>query len=136
MSVRTNFLAELNSGVTMNEANGAKFTDIPLEAIATFSVELEDFSISVDLRDGSFCISDGVGSERLKPFRLDAQFWTPLRLVYYKRMQMSVMDHEPTLVCFVVGWQTTDRTGPEWGNLKVGLKVYPAELRWELTEDI
>jgi len=68
-----------------------------------------------------------------------AQLFTPEptpdspRLIYYKHMEMSDGDSGPEIMFFVVGWQTTLADGR---NAKVGVKVFPAELRWEITEDI
>lgn len=58
---------------------------------------------------------------------------TPLRLIYYKHMHADSGSPAPVCEHFVVGWQTTTPAGR---NLKCGLKVYPAQKRWEATEDI
>jgi len=58
---------------------------------------------------------------------------TPLRLIYYKHM-VTRLDggSRPLCLYFVVGWQTT----VDGKNEKLGLKVHPAESRWEITSDI
>lgn len=60
---------------------------------------------------------------------------TPLRLIYYKRMVGQSGEEyitKPLCVFFVVGWQTT----VDGKNERLGLKVFPSENRWEITEDI
>ena len=57
---------------------------------------------------------------------------TPLRLIYYKRMHAQT-GGEPEMQFFCVGWQTTL---PNGRNARLGLKVDPSRLRWEVTEDI
>jgi hypothetical protein len=56
----------------------------------------------------------------------------PLKPIYYKRMEGSDDGSAPVMVFFVVGWQAN----VDGRNVKVGIKVFPAELRWEITEDI
>jgi hypothetical protein len=82
----------------------------------------------VDLASGDFIAE----YQRYKPVTPPQ---TPLRLIYYKRMngdvdprysQVAVMEY------FVVGWQTT--AGGK--NVRYGLKVWPDEARFELSEDI
>ena len=90
-----------------------------------FTVTLEDGSVfGVDLVDGSL----EAGPERLTP---NPQT-TPLRLIYYKRMHAENFGNA-VMEFFVVGWQTTTQDGR---NVKVGLKVFPDESRYEVTESI
>jgi len=90
-----------------------------------FTVTLEDGSVfGVDLVDGSL----EAGPERLTP---NVQT-TPLRLIYYKRMHAENFGNA-VMEFFVVGWQTTTQDGR---NVKVGLKVFPDESRYEVTESI
>lgn len=58
---------------------------------------------------------------------------TPLRLIYYKHMVTELSGaSRPMCLFFVVGWQTT----VDDKNERLGLKVFPAENRWEITSDI
>ncbi len=91
---------------------------------AALTVDGERFS--VDLVSGDL----SVGGEHFTP---QPSPTTPLRLIYYKHMTASAEHPEPVCEYFVVGWQTTT---PEGRNLKIGLKAFPGEARWEITEDI
>ena len=84
---------------------------------------------AVDLREGDLFAPGGF---RCAP---DPPATTPLRLIFYKRMHRDVSARgasETVMDFFVVGWQTT--VGGR--NRKVGLKVYPDQLRYEVTEEI
>jgi len=104
-----------------------RFAEIMAKRPASFAAVTTDGGIfAVDLVDGSL-LADG---ERYETFTQP----TPLRLIYYKHMTFALgKDALPQCEYFVVGWQTTTEQGR---NLKVGLKVYPAERRWEITEAI
>ena len=57
---------------------------------------------------------------------------TPLRVIYYKHMSADAGHPEPVCAYFVVGWQTT----VDGRNVRLGVKVYPAASRHEITSDI
>ena len=91
----------------------------------------EGDTFGVDLVTGAFF----AGAEVVTPTFVPT---TPLRLIYYKRMSGSLIADEEggyihKMEYFVVGWQTTLLDGK---NLKVGLKVFSHEKRYEITEDI
>jgi hypothetical protein len=56
----------------------------------------------------------------------------PLKPIYYKRMEGGDDGRAPAMVFFVVGFEAR----LDVRNVKVGMKIYPAELRWEISEDI
>lgn len=93
-----------------------------------FSVTLTGTQVfAVDLRDGTLYPGEQGYGPVVAPT-------TPLRLVYYKRMEGSAsVLGDVSMVFFVVGWQTTTEDGR---NVKFGLKVFPDRQHWELTEDI
>ena len=94
----------------------------------------QPLSFTVTTVDGStFGVDLVTGSLIANGTRFDCETPpTPLRLIYYKRMRAST-GGKTWMAFFVVGWQTTL---PNGRNLKVGLKVDPRLLRWEMTEDI
>ena len=95
---------------------------LPMEFTA---VTTDGSRFSVNLVSGELA----AGIDKFTP---DLPHGTGLRLVYYKRMSTGIGDPLPTCDFFVVGWQAT----VSGRNVKVGLKVFPAEFRWEVTEDI
>jgi hypothetical protein len=42
----------------------------------------------------------------------------------------------PFVVAIVLGWQTTIKSEIPYRNVRYGIKIYPTEQRWEVTEDI
>jgi hypothetical protein len=94
-----------------------------------FTVTLQDGSqFSVDLVSGRLYAGDG------DFVQVDPPPTTPLTLIYYKRMEGSVgpSGASTRMVFFAVGWQTT----VDGRNVRAGLKVFPDEIRYEVTEDI
>lgn len=89
------------------------------------AVTTDGGSFGVDLIDGTLNADGEIFETQPQP--------TPLRLIYYKRMVFTTGDDAPQCQFFAVGWQTTTADGR---NLRIGIKVFPAEHRWEITEDI
>lgn len=103
------------------ERIGLIFASDPL----SFSVTGPDGAVfSVDLVTGELVAE----LERFTPKHID----TPFRLIYYKRMHGD-LNRGSVMEYFVVGWQTTTNEGR---NLKFGLKIYPDQHRYEVTEEI
>jgi len=100
------------------------FDSDPLHFTVT---EQDGSSFSVDLLSGELL----AGIECYKPENLT----TPLRLIYYKHMEMSSGSEtaKPEMVYYVLGWQTTTAEGH---NAKLGLKVFPGQRRYEVTTEI
>ena len=94
----------------------------------SFSVTGQDgATFTVDLVSGSLWANEECfGAEHQK---------TPLRLIYYKHMEMSSGSEtaKPEMMYYVVGWQTTTEDGR---NLKIGLKIFPSRKSYEVTSDI
>ncbi len=80
---------------------------------------------AVDLITGALSAGDHVFTPEPVPP-------APLKPIYYKRMEGSDDGSAPVMVFFVVGFETRSNEC----NVKVGIKVFPAELRWEVSEDI
>lgn len=94
----------------------------------TFQVQtVNGDTFGVDLVAGSFTVGDDTYVPNTPPT-------TPLRLVYYKHMESSVDGMTPIAECvyFVVGWQTTE----DGKNKKCGVKVFPKNSSFIITEDI
>ncbi len=94
-----------------------------------FRVTIGGGWFGVDLRNGNLYAP---GDSCFEP---DPVVTTPLRLIYYKHMHQDVSINgasETVMEYFVVGWQTT----VDGRNRRLGLKVYPDQLRYEVTEDI
>ncbi len=95
-----------------------------------FRVTLEGGGwFGVDLSNGNLYAPGGFCCEP------DPAVATPLRLIYYKRMHQDVSARgasETVMEFFVVGWRAT----VDGRNRRLGLKVYPDQLRYEVTEDI
>jgi hypothetical protein len=100
-------------------------------------------ALSVVLSDGTTFSVDCVHGFFLMSGELIAGGPTPttkLRPVYYKAMVAGqaldgiseVGSCSAVMLYFVVGWQTT--VGGR--NQKLGVRVYPDDYHWELTEDI
>ncbi len=105
---------------------GARFQRIIEGQPMTFTaVTLDDTRFTVDLVSGTLAVGNEIFVPQIPAF-------TPLRLIYYKRMGAGVSDLIPTCDFFVVGWQAT----LDGKNVKVGLKVNPNTQTWEVTEDI
>jgi len=91
-----------------------------------FAVITDDGTVfAVDLRTGELAANGTAFSPVLPP--------TPLRLIYYKHMTGTSGGGGTRMEYFVVGWQTTL---PGGRNVKVGLKVFPDQHEWQVTEDI
>lgn len=130
------FEATLASGLSIVESDTVGFVDIPQDLLATFKVNCDGQVFGVRLADGAFIVNEDVYTPKVT---LD----TPLRLVYYKTMQAEILGarvdfiHTPRVHCVVVGWQTTIVLDDgQYKNLKFGIKIYPNEQHWEITEDI
>lgn len=91
-------------------------------------VTADGSEFAVDLVTGTLT----AGAEHYAPTGID----TPFRLIYYKRMWGQAGSHGAIssggMEYFVVGWQTTTDKGR---NLRLGLKVFPDQMRYEVTSD-
>ncbi len=128
----TRFAADLIDGGIVLEYP-ATYADVPQDKLAKFSVLFEDLVVTVDLMMGSFVIGD----QALEVQPPNAA----LRLVYYKTMRHECSSDgvpmgAPILDCFVVGWQATVTESGQYKNVRLGVRVFPAEYRWEVTEEI
>lgn len=87
------------------------------------AILLDGFAATVDLETGAL----RVGDERYEVEHPGA----PLRPIYYKRMSC---EHgcQPVMEFVALGWQTT----VDGRNVRFGVKLYPSERRWMLTEEI
>ena len=98
-------------------------------ALTVLTTDGQVFAAS--LRDGSLYAAG-------LPYPCPFPVTTRLRPIYYKWMGLETAT-EPGGSCaceceyFVVGWQTTDENGR---NRRFGLRVYPAERRVDVSEDI
>ena len=92
-------------------------------AFSVYTTDGQGFS--VDLIDGSLNAGGEIFSVQGVPP-------TPLRLIYYKHMESDTGGYEPVCAYFVVGWQTTF----EGRNVRLGLKVFPRERTFEVTQEI
>jgi len=103
----------------------ARFDFIYNHTPLAFQITLSDTStFAVDLVDGSFF----VGDERYTP---DPVPNAALRLIYYKHMEWGC-GGQPEMAYVVLGWQTT----LDGKNVKYGMKIWPNDKRWEMTNDI
>lgn len=99
----------------------------------SFAVTTGDGAVfAVDLVTGTLTAGQTGGERHCIPEGID----TPLRVIYYKRMfgmaGTNGSGMNTGMEFFVVGWQTTTLDGR---NLRLGLKVFPEELRYEVTGD-
>lgn len=124
------FIAHLTDGTKIIESDSAGFVDVQAAEksgrLRAFEYQLPGFTMGVDLLTGAF----RVGEELYDIAHPGA----PLRVIYYRTMQVSMngIAGSPELACVTVGWQTT----VEGKNVRLGVKAYPAEGRWHVTEDI
>lgn len=130
---QTCFTATLANGTEIIESPSAGFADVPLEEVIAFKVEVEGHTFSVDLVSGTLIVD----TDHYEP---GISITTPLRLVYYKTMRANMNQilgaDRPYIYVFIVGWQTTLKDELPYRNARFGLKVFPTEQRWEITEVI
>ena len=102
-----------------------RFQKILKEAVEFQTTAEDGLVLGVNLATGAL----RVGEQVLVPQTLGEN----VRLIYYKHMYMSVDGpRRPTCEYYVVGYQQT----LDGRNNKIGVKVYPKEKRWEITQDI
>ena len=131
------YIATLTDGTTIIDENlyerGENF-NLVLAAnkaglLHLFRVALDDGGVfGVDLLTGQI----EVDSNLYSPESLPA---APLRIIYYKTMQATIGESgipETRMVCVSIGWQAT----VDGKNIRAGVKVYPAEARYELTDAV
>jgi hypothetical protein len=130
------FTALLASGKKITESDSVGFADVPQDQLVGFSVNVDGLVVGVHLASGVVTfILPGEEPVHYGPEHLPT---TPLRLIYYKTMQASSGSiHLANVYCVTVGWQTTvtDASG-QFRNVRYGVKLYPGERRWEVTEDV
>jgi len=103
-----------------------RFAEMMARGPVSFTVITTDGgTFTVNLIDGSLNADGELFETHPQP--------TPLRLIYYKRMVFTTGDDAPQCQFFAVGWQTTTLDGK---NLRIGIKVFPNEYRWQITEAI
>jgi hypothetical protein len=128
------FTATLEGGAVIDERTGAGFQDV-LDSgfrLREFIVDVDGFRAGVRLPSGELVAGDEVAVVKTP----DA----PLRLVYYKTMGCeSTIGIGTRMMCdaVTVGWQATvsDEDGT-WRNVKLGIRLFPHEQRWVMTEAI
>lgn len=132
------YVATLADGTTIIDENlferGENFTYVlaanKAGLLKQFRVFLDDGGVfGVDLMTGQIEADNNVYTPESVPA-------VPLRIIYYKTMQAALEPdgNQPVIkmVCITVGWQAT----VDGKNIRAGIKVYPAEARYELTEEI
>lgn len=94
--------------------------------LGVLAVGLGTFLAAVDLESGSLTLGD----ERFDVKHPGAE----LRPIYYKSMHADASPSGTTTVLDFValGWQAT----VDGRNVRFGAKLYPAESRYELTEEV
>ena len=132
------YVATLADGTTIVDENlferGENFTYVlaanKAGLLKQFRVFLDDGGVfGTDLMTGQIEVDGNLYTPSNLPK-------APLRIIYYKTMQATLApdDNQPVIemVCITVGWQAT----VDGKNIRAGIKVYPAEARYELTEEI